>query len=838
MKNCVIKILATIVLSILFFNYIGKDVLAVQSQALDDSFIVSRVQIAEEQAVTVGNAEAIKQEDGIISQITNQFSTPSGVLDGVIGILYSGFLIYFPLAIGLAAQSLTSAVANSAGSLDDKATVNIVGPDQILFNRLAITDINFLDLNSFGSGSQKKALDTNGENNPVKIIRKNIAQWYYALRTIALIVLLCILIYVGIRMALTSVAEEKAVYKKWLGNWVVSMALLFVLHYLILVVINVNNSLVDVMYNARGVVMGDNNNMEFFSNYLSSLLKKAFTPLSALSGVSATMVYIGIVAMTFIFLIMYIKRMLVVAFLTLIAPIITVTYSVDKLKDGTSQALNTWFRTFMENVLIQPFHCIIYLVFVGSAINCIKTTGTLAAGMLCIMSLFFLLSAEGIIKKIFGISANETGGMGVAAGAMMGLMNRTKDVTGRAAGKAKGVASNVTKKDSKSATELSSVNTNKLTASNTAKQNMGNIAMQGTSRGTSNNANSKQIYGPNGDVISTVVESTGAQYGIENGLNTASQLSLSGEEEIKNNSSSNRMNVIFGPNGRPISISQAEGSTPTIPKIVDIPIENSQVLGQDEDTKVKGPEEKRTLKNKALNMAKTAGRAYVYTAGVGMKTSMALMGATVAGVAGKDAGEVAGSALLGYHIGDNMIETAKAMKEVAENSETVQKAQDVYNSYIKSENKENEELSAEEQMDNFMEQRKIRQSQEELAKSYEDYKKEHFVSDNQMKSNARAYQKMSNDEINNIKDKTAKNYAKAVKNTTQIFEEAGVEDSYQQMDETLERIKAGEFNTDSNKTSEDVKEQKVEQGESIKGQRDKNLENTNERDVNPRNYEE
>ena len=95
MKNCVIKILATIVLSILFFNYIGKDVLAVQSQALDDSFIVSRVQIAEEQAVTVGNAEAIKQEDGIISQITNQFSTPSGVLDGVIGILYSGFLIYF-----------------------------------------------------------------------------------------------------------------------------------------------------------------------------------------------------------------------------------------------------------------------------------------------------------------------------------------------------------------------------------------------------------------------------------------------------------------------------------------------------------------------------------------------------------------------------------------------------------------------------------------------------------------------------------------------------------------------------------------------------------------------
>ncbi len=41
--------------------------------------------------------------------------------------------------------------------------------------------------------------------------------------------------------------------------------------------------------------------------------------------------------------------------LIIIAPLITITYSMDKMKDGQAQALNTWMREFMFNVLIQPF---------------------------------------------------------------------------------------------------------------------------------------------------------------------------------------------------------------------------------------------------------------------------------------------------------------------------------------------------------------------------------------------------------------------------------------------------------------------------------------------------
>lgn len=48
-------------------------------------------------------------------------------------------------------------------------------------------------------------------------------------------------------MALSTVASEEAKYKKMLVDWVTSLALLFVLHYIILLVININSALVKTL---------------------------------------------------------------------------------------------------------------------------------------------------------------------------------------------------------------------------------------------------------------------------------------------------------------------------------------------------------------------------------------------------------------------------------------------------------------------------------------------------------------------------------------------------------------------------------------------------------------
>ena len=41
----------------------------------------------------------------------------------------------------------------------------------------------------------------------------------------------------------------------------------------------------------------------------------------------------------------------------------TVTYSIDKAGDGKAQAFGNWLSEFVMNVLVQPLHAIIYLVF-------------------------------------------------------------------------------------------------------------------------------------------------------------------------------------------------------------------------------------------------------------------------------------------------------------------------------------------------------------------------------------------------------------------------------------------------------------------------------------------
>lgn len=67
---------------------------------------------------------------------------------------------------------------------------------------------------------------------PANELKTYIAGWYKTLRNLALVILLSILVYVGIRIMLSSVASDKAKYKQMLGDWVVAVCLLFLMHYI------------------------------------------------------------------------------------------------------------------------------------------------------------------------------------------------------------------------------------------------------------------------------------------------------------------------------------------------------------------------------------------------------------------------------------------------------------------------------------------------------------------------------------------------------------------------------------------------------------------------------
>ncbi len=308
--------------------------------------------------------------------------------DGVVGILT--LLARIPVLLyALSVASLMTGIANIGGS----KIKGLLTPDDLFFNRVGLTEIDFFNFS--------------GETSAIKTIRMNIATWYYILRVLSIVILLAVLIYIGIRMAISTIASEKAQYKRMLTDWVVSFALLFLLNYVIMFTIEVNNALIAMLSGPAKVTLGD--------GVILQLSKMVVTPGTATKSWGALIVLWSLVGMTLGFLLLYVRRMLTIGFLIIISPLITITYSIDKVKDSTAQALNTWMKEFMFNVLIQPFHCIIYLAFVSTVMNTLQSTPSLAKLLLVAICMKFVWQAEKIIRKIFGFHQASSLGEAVAA---------------------------------------------------------------------------------------------------------------------------------------------------------------------------------------------------------------------------------------------------------------------------------------------------------------------------------------------------------------------------------------------------------------------------------------
>lgn len=296
-----------------------------------------------------------------------------------------------------------------------------VTPETILFNKLELTNINFFD-SSGGTDFSAK-------------LQENIASWYYVMRTIAIIASLCVLIYIAIRMATSTVASDKAEYKRMLMDWAVGFVLIFVLHYIIILVVNGNSLIVNVL----GETIRDSSSGDL-TNFIDQVADQINWAQEVSKTLTATFIFLILVGITLAFLLMYIKRMIVVAFLIIIAPLITITYAIDKVGDSKSQALDSWLKEFVWTVLIQPFHCVIYIVFASVVIDALDVNN-LSSSILAIMSLIFILQAEDIVKKIFGIQADNIGKMSSSFAMAAGGALVASKFAGKGAAKGAGAVS-------------------------------------------------------------------------------------------------------------------------------------------------------------------------------------------------------------------------------------------------------------------------------------------------------------------------------------------------------------------------------------------------------------
>ena len=324
---------------------------------------------------------------------------------------------FLALGIGYAIDMIAAAIAYVDGTVDNVDTQLIITPFEIVFNETAITNVDFFDFTSVGSDTV------------VYKIRTAVAGWYYFMRLIAIAILLVILVYVGIRMAISTVADDKAKYKKMLVDWLASLALVFVLQYIMVFMIEISNAVVRAMSASRPAGLEDT---------LNGIAVEALG--LSIESFGSTVVFFLFVFQTFSILFSYINRMIRVAFLIVISPLITITYSIDKMGDGKAQALNEWLKEFVTSILIQPFHCVIYMVFVSTAMDLLANetdTGTsrLASTVVAILCMMFINDAEKIVRKIFSLNGDDNASSIAKGAAVAGAaLHKSKDI-GKAARK-------------------------------------------------------------------------------------------------------------------------------------------------------------------------------------------------------------------------------------------------------------------------------------------------------------------------------------------------------------------------------------------------------------------
>lgn len=294
-------------------------------------------------------------------------------------------------------------------------------PDSIFAGLIPALDINFINPKVWEETEEN-------ERSVTQQLHKTIATWYVALRNLAVVGLMVILVYVGIRMILSSTASDKAKYKQMMMDWLVAMCILFCLHYIMSFTITITEEITKAINGATGsvntipvvVYEGDNTStteLVKFNTNLTGLARFQTKMDDGGTRLIYTIIYMALVIYTCMFTFTYLKRVITMAFLTLIAPLVALTYPIDKMNDGKAQAFNSWLKEYIFNALLQPFHLIIYTVLVASAMNLAATNPIYA-----IVALAFITPAEKILRKFFGFEKASTAGtlgaaVGVAGGA-------------------------------------------------------------------------------------------------------------------------------------------------------------------------------------------------------------------------------------------------------------------------------------------------------------------------------------------------------------------------------------------------------------------------------------
>ena len=305
-----------------------------------------------------------------------------GVSESQSSTLVGGFVSVAGVIPDMISRLLSAVALGDRANMEDNTQISeffTIG--DLLTNKYPLFNINIFEETPSGPNSELS-----------NTIKQNTAIWYVAIRNIAVAGCAVTLLYVGIRMAIAQTAEDSAKYKKMLISWFVGVILLFLMHYIALIMIKITEIFTTLIVNAVG---NDTNITEMEV----TMLTKIPDDTAKAEGWGKLIYLIMNFVLVFYqlkFFIMYLFRVLKIFILTIVSPLMCVTYPIDAMGDGKAQGFNNWFRRVMMEIFIQPIHLVIYIVFIYSAGEIAKTQPII--GIIFIIALDY---SEKIVRNAF-----------------------------------------------------------------------------------------------------------------------------------------------------------------------------------------------------------------------------------------------------------------------------------------------------------------------------------------------------------------------------------------------------------------------------------------------------
>ena len=127
-KKDVKKILLLIIISMIMFNFIFSNVSLANNTTSDP--------VKSQSGLSISDTSGLDAEMETASKLDKTV-----VLDGLVGI-FTYFEKVKVVIVGGVFQFLATVVGESAGTVSNEGTFSVITPGDILFNRLAKTDIN------------------------------------------------------------------------------------------------------------------------------------------------------------------------------------------------------------------------------------------------------------------------------------------------------------------------------------------------------------------------------------------------------------------------------------------------------------------------------------------------------------------------------------------------------------------------------------------------------------------------------------------------------------------------------------------------------------------------